>query len=105
MRFIETSIFTREVCNFFEDEEYRALQFALLLRPEQGIIIPGTNGLRKLRWGLKGKGKQGGCRVIYYWDKKDEAFYMLFVYSKSKQDDLTPVQIRVLSKLVQEEFK
>jgi len=105
MRFIETPIFTREVRNFFQDEEYRALQLALLLRPEQGVIIPGTNGLRKLRWGLKGKGKRGGCRVIYYWDKKDETFYMLFVYPKSKQDDLTPAQIRVLSKLVQEEFK
>ena len=40
-----------------------------------------------------------------YWDKKDEAFYMLFVYPKSKQDALTPAQIRVMSKLVQEEFK
>jgi hypothetical protein len=59
MRFIETPIFTREVHNFFQDEEYRALQLVLLLRPEQGVIIPGTSGLRKLRWGLKGKGKTG----------------------------------------------
>ena len=105
MIFIETPIFTREVCNLFQDEEYRTLQLALLLRPEQGIMIPGTNGLRKLRWGLKGKGKRSGCRVIYYWDKKHEAFYMLLVYQKSKQEDLTQAQIKVLSKLVKEEFK
>lgn len=105
MRFIETPTFTREVGNLLEDEEYRALQLALLLRPEQGVVIPGTSGLRKLRWGLKGKGKRGGCRVIYYWDKKHEDFYMLLVYPKSKKDDLTPAQIRVLSKLVQEELK
>ena len=105
MRFVETPIFTREVYNLFEDEEYRALQIALLLRPKQGVVIPGTGGLRKLRWGLRGKGKRGGCRVIYYWDKRQEAFYMLLVYPKSKQVHLTPEQIKVLSKLVQEEFK
>jgi len=55
--------------------------------------------------GIKRKGKRGGCRVIYYWDKNQEAFYMLLVYPKSKQDDLTPAQIKVLSKLIQEEFK
>ena len=105
MRFVETPIFTRMVRNLLQDEEYRALQLALLLRPEQGVVIPGTSGLRKLRWGLKGKGKRGGCRVIYYWDRKQETFYMLLVYPKSQQEDLSPAQIKVLSKLVKEEFK
>jgi len=50
MRFIETPIFTREVRNLLQGEEYRALQLALLLRPEQGVLIPGASGLRKLRW-------------------------------------------------------
>jgi len=105
MRFVETPIFTREVCNLLEDKEYRALQLALLFRPEQGVLIPGSNGLRKLRWGQKAKGKRGGCRVIYYWDRKQETFYMLFVYPKSRQEDLTSAQIKKLSKLVKEEFK
>jgi len=105
MRFVETPIFTREVRNLLEDEEYRALQLALLLRPEQGTLIPSSGGLRKLRWGQKAKGKRGGCRVIYYWDRKQETFYMLLVYPKSKQEDLSPAQIKVLSKLVKEEFK
>ena len=46
MRFIETPIFTKELKNLLEDEEYRALQLALLLRPEQGALIPGSGGLR-----------------------------------------------------------
>ncbi len=66
MRFIETPIFTKELQHLLEDEEYRALQLALLFRPEQGSLIPGAGGLRKLRWRQKGKGKRGGCRVIYY---------------------------------------
>jgi hypothetical protein len=86
------------------DEEYRSLQLALVFRPEQGSLIPGGGGLRKLRWGFRGKGKRGGCRVIYYWDKQD-TIYMLFVYPKSKQEDLTLAQVKVLAKLVREEFK
>ena len=52
-----------------------------------------------------GKGKRGGCRVIYYWDKKHETFYMLLAYAKSKQEDLTPTQMKILTKLVKEELK
>ena len=44
-------------------------------------------------------------RVIYYWDDDQEAFYMLLAYTKSDQDDLTPSQLRTLSRLVREEFK
>jgi len=79
MLFIETSIFTEEIDVFLKDEDYRSLQIALLFRPEQGALIPGSGGLRKLRWGFHGKGKRGGCRIIYYWDKKLETIYMLYV--------------------------
>lgn len=64
MRFVETPIFTREVEALLEDEEYRALQWALFFRPEQGRIIPGSGGLRKLRWSAREKGKRGGLRLI-----------------------------------------
>jgi len=71
----------------------------------QGNIITGSGGLRKIRWGSKGKGKRGGCRIIYYWDNNNETFYMLLAYQKNMQEDLTPEQLKILSKLVREEFK
>ena len=42
MRFVETPVFTKEVRDFLADDEYRALQLALLFRPEQGAVIPGV---------------------------------------------------------------
>jgi len=105
MRFVETPIFTKEVCDLLDDDDYRALQLALIFRPEQGAVIPGSGGLRKLRWGGKGRGKRGGLRVIYYQAKEVDTFYMLFVYQKNDQEDLTPTQLRVLGRLVREEFK
>ena len=60
--------------------------------------------MRKLRWGARGHGKRGGVRVIYYWHPGEQFLYLLLIYAKSKQDDLTPAQLRVLRRLVQEEF-
>lgn len=85
MKFIETPIFTKEVQTLLEDDEYKSLQIALLLRPEQGSIIPGSGGLRKVRWTIKGKGKRGGLRVIYYWGPKTESFYMLLFIQRAKK--------------------
>lgn len=33
---------------------------------QEGEVIPGSGGIRKLRWAVKGRGKRGGLRVIYY---------------------------------------
>ena len=105
MRFVETHVFTKLVCEVLDDDDYGALQITLLLRPEQGSLIPGSGGLRKIRWGGKGTGKRGGLRVIYYWDKPTSTCYMLFLYRKNQQGDLTAAQVRVLAKLVREEFR
>ena len=102
---METPIFTREVKKYLTDDEYRSLQTALIFRPEQGPLIPETGGLRKVRLGGRGKGKRGGYRIIYYWNKPTETFYMLLVYPKSKQEDLTPTQRKLLGKIVSEEFE
>lgn len=105
MRFIETPIFTEDVSNELSLDEYRQMQVALRLRPEQGAIIRGSGGLRKIRWRRAGMGKRGGLRAIYYWEAKSETFYMLAIYPKSKQEELSPGQLRVLRRLVAEEFK
>jgi hypothetical protein len=54
----------------------------LLLRPEQGVVIPGSGGLRKIRWGREGQGKRGGLRVIYFWHRASERCFMLFLLPK-----------------------
>lgn len=104
MVIVETSIFTRQVQALLTDEEYRDLQTALVNRPQLGSVIPGSGGLRKMRWALRGKGKRGGVRVIYYWPVSQEQLLMLFIYPKNEQDDLTATQVKVLRTIVEEEY-
>ena len=64
-----------------------------------------AGGLRKLRWAGQGRGKRGGLRVIYYWAAREQTFYMLYVYAKNDQGDLTPAQVKTLRRIVREEFR
>ena len=105
MLVVETSVFTRQICELLKDDELRQLQLALVLRPEQGAVVPRTGGLRKLRWKQPGRGKRGGLRILYYWDKPNETIYMLYVFPKTKQEDLTPEQAKTLARLIREELK
>ena len=102
MEIIETPIFTRKIKGVLSDDEYSKLQWALVINPEAGVVIPGSRGLRKLRWIISGKGKRGGLRIIYYWYMRDEKIYMLFSYKKKEQDDLTSEQIKILNEYVKD---
>jgi hypothetical protein len=101
LSFIETPIFTREICEFLGDEDYRRLQKELLFRPEAGDLIQGGQGLRKLRWKRPGMGKRGGLRIIYYFDRPDK-IYMVFAYPKNQQENLTLKQLKYLSAVIRE---
>ncbi len=64
LTFIETKLFTRLVSEYLSDDDYAALQWTLASDPTAGDLIKGTGGVRKVRWGMAGRGKRGGVRVI-----------------------------------------
>ena len=72
-----------------------------MLNPGAGAIVKGSGGIRKIRWNLSGTGKRGALRVIYYFDQP-EMIYMLFMYKKNEQEDLSPEQVKILKKTLKE---
>ena len=104
MIIIGTPIFTRVIQDLISEEEYRLFQLHLVNKPEAGKIIPGSGGLRKIRWSAGGHGKSGGIRVIYYWVVSHDTILLLYAYPKSRQDDLTPEQIQQIKKVIEKEY-
>ena len=102
MEFIETSTFTRLITELLPDDDYRLLQAELVEDPERGALIKQGGGIRKVRFAAQGKGKSGGIRVIYYWVKDDGQIYMLLAYPKSKKDNLSDEETKILRDLVKE---
>ena len=96
LTFIETSIFSRERSKYFANDEFRRFEDCLLENPETGDVITGTGGCRKVRWKRQGTGKSGGIRVIYYHISTNHRLYLLLVYAKNQQDNLTDAQKNAL---------
>src|SRR5213079_693518 len=97
--FIETKLFTRLVQEYLSDDEYAQLQQALIANPEAGTVIPGSGGVRKMRWGVAGRGKRGGLRVIYFLRTRRGQIWMLTLYAKNVADN---IPAKVLKKIKEE---
>jgi hypothetical protein len=96
----ELPLFTKQANALFSEAEKAALIDFLSWHPLAGDIIPGTGGVRKLRFAASGRGKRGGARVIYYYLDDHIPLYALLAYPKSAKTDLTADEKRMAAKLV-----
>jgi hypothetical protein len=97
---IETAEFLREAARCGLDGEGRAeLVTFLASEPDAGQPIPGTGGYRKLRLAGRGKGKSGGYRVITFFTGPNIPVFLITIYSKGEQDDLSQAQKRTMMQM------
>ena len=96
----ETPTFTQQAVKLFDEEEKQELITFLAENPLAGDVIPGTGGVRKLRFAATGKGKRGGARVIYYYLDGSLPLYALLAYPKNAKSDMTPDEKRAVTALV-----
>jgi len=92
--FIETRLFTKLVLGYLSDAEYGSLQQALMQDPDAGPVIPGSGGVRKLRWAAPGRGKRGGYRVIYYVKRTNGVIWLLTMYPKNVAENIPATVLR-----------
>ncbi len=89
---VETPEFIRRRRGLLSDEERWDLIKSLALNPEQGDIMPGTSGVRKVRLEIQGRGKSGGARVIYYYHNRSIPIFMLTMFPKNVKIDLSQAE-------------
>ena len=77
------------------------MELAIVSDPEAHPVMPGMGGIRKARWARQGGGKSGGVRTIYYYRVADSKIYLLLVYAKNEQEDLTREQRKQARRVVE----
>jgi hypothetical protein len=97
---VETPLFIKKASSIFDDDERAALIVFVAANPEAGRLIPETDGVRKLRWAAKGKGKSGGARIIYYFHNETIPIFMLSAYAKGQKADISKAERNALKKLI-----
>lgn len=105
MLFIETKNFTKTKNDFISkakllEEDYFQLKKELTKNPLIGVVIPGTNGIRKIRLKSASQGKSGGFRICYYYLMHNLEIYLLLLYAKNIQENLTSEQKKIFKGFV-----
>ena len=97
---VEAGAFLRQVSALLSEEEIDELKWHLALKPDDGVVVPGTGGVRKLRWAASGRGKRGGSRVIYFFHDDTIPLFLLAAYAKNAKTDLSEKEKAQLRRLV-----
>lgn len=99
---VEMPPFMRHADKIWNGEEREAFVDHIARNPEAGDIVPGTGGVRKIRWARKGMGKRGGARVIYFYHHMDAPLYLIAAYAKAQQEDMSADEKKAITALVGE---
>jgi len=107
LEFIEFPVFTarlQAIAKHRADDVLLEIQNDLLANPKRGAVVQGTAGVRKARAAdpARSKGKRGDFRYLYYYVERDGQIFLLMVFSKDEQDDLTKGQKNILARLIRE---
>ena len=84
------------------DDDLHELEMTILADPDAAPIIPGTGGLRKLRFSPSRwrRGKSGALRIGYTHDPRLEKILMLAVYAKRDKANLRPKERSEIKRLL-----
>jgi hypothetical protein len=87
---VEVDPFPARAARLWDEEEKNEFIDYIARNPGAGDVVPGTGGIRKVRWAASGQGKRGGARVIYYFHDETAPLFLLTAYAKAERADMSP---------------
>jgi mRNA-degrading endonuclease RelE of RelBE toxin-antitoxin system len=97
---VETPSYLADAERLFSSEERKAIVDRLAADPRCGVVVPGSGGIRKVRFGFGARGKSGGARIIYLFSGESLPVFVLAVFAKNEKSDLSPAERNALARMV-----
>ncbi|WP_223115430.1 transcriptional regulator [Luteimonas suaedae] len=94
---IESPLFSRDWPDYWTEGEHDEFVTFIAGNPDQGEVVPGSGGCRKVRWSRSGMGKRGGVRVIYTTRLASGALVVLIIYGKGAQENIPAHVLRQIA--------
>ena len=98
---VELSFYQKRAETLLDKEERQAIIDYLASHPDAGDIMQGTGGIRKLRWKRGWSGKSGGVRVVYFYRNLKTPLFLLTIYAKGEQENLTKAERNSWKKMIE----
>ena len=99
---VETLLFQRQWPLYWTEEQRGEFASFVAEHPAAGDVVPGSGGIRKVRWSRAGSGKSGGVRVIYFTRTAEGEVVLLTLYAKAKTDNLTAATLKEIRRALEE---
>ena len=93
---VETAVYLAKAARIMADDERSRIVDTVAARPDAGVVLAGSKGLRKMRIALAGRGKSGGGRIIYWYHSPGYPAVLLWVFAKNEADSLSAAQLKRL---------
>ena len=99
---VETHLFQRQWPLYWTEEQRGEFASFIAEHPAAGDVVPGSGGIRKVRWSRAGSGKSGGVRVIYFTRTAEGEVVLLTLYAKANTDNLTSAKLKEIRRALEE---
>lgn len=98
---VETPLFQRLADGYWTEQERSSFVSFIAANPEAGDVVPGSGGVRKVRWGSVGRGKRGGVRVLYLNRLAAGEVWLLVLYAKSEAENIPAHVLRQIKEEIE----
>lgn len=98
---VETAMFQKQWPIYWTEDERGAFAAYIAESPTSGDVVPGSGGIRKVRWRRSGTGKSSGVRVIYFTRTTEEEVVLLLMYAKAKTDNITGPKLKEIRRVLE----
>ena len=96
---IETRLFTSKASKIWTADQHQEFVVYIAANPKAGAVVPGSGGVRKVRWTKSGSGKSGGVRVVYF-NTSLETLWLLTLYAKNERETLAPHELKRIKEAI-----